>query len=172
MELTAQCEAWCLASKNWGALSTAQREAWELYAKSLAKEKDPFKQVSRAGYIEATVAAYLADQCGEDYPGDPPTTVAPDFPIGVVLDLDGSGNWRLSWDAGSDGDYVEVKWVVNGGMGQKIYDYRLSLQAYVPVGDAEFVGGASIAGRKGRASARMIRASGQAGPKYFVSAES
>lgn len=162
--------AWRAAVASWGGLTQEKIEEWKEFAKAHEMERGPWKPKQRSGFISYSLAAYLAGQCGESYPTAPPGIPAPNYPATFYLNLYG-GKIYAVWNPGDEGDYVEVKWVVNQDPAWRIYDYKLLLKGYYPIAQEEVIGPDWIAGRNHRASLRLIRSDGQAGQKGFTSLE-
>lgn len=156
--------AWQNAAMYWGSISNNQRLAWNEYANNIILNRGPFKPKKRSGYISYGVEAYLANRCGESYPGDPPTTVIPLYPVGLGIELGSGGKWRVVWDSGQDGDYIQVKAQTDRSVGLRIYDERIPEIGFYDLSLGLIEWGTVTANKKARARCRVIRVSGQAGP--------
>ena len=156
--------AWQAAAASWGSLTAAKMEEWREYAAKTTMERGPMKPKHRSGYIAYSCAAFNAVQCGESAPTGPPAAPAPNFPEGLALAVDGSGDIVVSWDGGLDGDYVQIRGAFNGVLGIRLYDYKLAQQSYTAASAGEWTGPARVVGKRSLVTARVLRDSGQAGP--------
>ena len=156
------------ACTSWKTLSTDQMEAWGQYAKKRKTGGGILGPTHRSGYMTYSLAAYLAGQCGESYPTEPPESDPPNYPVDFTLIRDGSNKLLFSWDDSQDGDYIYIKCNHNKSTSERIYDYMLGIIGIYTIASGSKQHVYTEANRKARASGMVIRANGQAGPKGYV----
>ena len=156
------------ASASWGGLTYDQMEAWRKYAMKQRVGDGILKPTRRSGYMTYALAAYLADQCGESYPDNPPETKPPNYLGSLWLGNDLWGSWAIRWDGAAVGEYVQVKAICNAVISKKIFENQLKDYGISDKAAEEKRLDGWATGKYSKAKARLIRASGQAGPWNYI----
>ena len=156
------------AMNSWRTLTSAQILAWRKYADGLRTGGGILKPTHRSGYMTYVLAAYLADQCGEAWPTDPPESAPPNFLRVFTLENDNFGGLTVWWGGGHTPEYVQIKAYVNKSLGRRIYDLQLADFGMTESTEEEIRLDDWETGTYSRAGGRLVRANGQAGPWSYA----
>ena len=164
--------AWGNACAGWGALTAGQIDAWREYAAETKTGGGILTATHKSGYMTYAMAAYLAGECGNSYPTDPPTEKPPLAPEISFLGDDGAGDLVVKWVVVGAEGWVQVKAVYNRGPAMKIFEQQMCDCGVIEYEEGELTLTTIELGKRNRVKIRRIRDNGQAGYWAYVGYDS